>query len=349
MKKKTDISNEIVTNFNYSIKCYKKVYQSNHWLYNNKSKIKLFKKNKLKNFRNNGLSEGMDDKFYTKKKTLHLLTRIKKECGKSFLYKMLLKKNIGNSDKSFKDSSYYFTAHELFHIKFVHEIQKKIKLKKSDIICEIGPAYGSMISKLIKLYNSKVILIDLPEANFMSFYYLKKIFPQKKFFVSKDIKNETITKEDIKKNDIIILCPWEKLPDIQINFFINVRSMMEMTHEVIKEYFELIQRLTPLKGFFLCVNRYYKDTVGYPVEMNNYPFDYKWKILKSKTSWMQNHIHFLLLQRIDKSNQRIVNELDKIKKISLKVKSKDKFFLRRVLPNFAYKFYKRVKFSILGR
>ena len=82
MKKKTDISNEIVTNFNYSIKCYKKVYQSNHWLYNNKSKIKLFKKNKLKNFRNNGLSEGMDDKFYTKKKTLHLLTRIKKECGK---------------------------------------------------------------------------------------------------------------------------------------------------------------------------------------------------------------------------------------------------------------------------
>ena len=42
------------------------------------------------------------------------------------------------------------------------------------IICEIGPGYGSFASKLIKKFNSKVILIDLPESNFLSAYYLKK-------------------------------------------------------------------------------------------------------------------------------------------------------------------------------
>ena len=39
-----------------------------------------------------------------------------------------------------------------------------VKINKKDIICEIGPAYGSMISKLIKVYDSKVILIDLPSS-----------------------------------------------------------------------------------------------------------------------------------------------------------------------------------------
>ena len=69
----------------------------------------------------------------------------------------------------------------LFHIKFIYDIKDKILLKKKNIICEIGGGYGSMIGKLIKLHNSKVILIDLPEANFISHYLLKKLFPKKKF------------------------------------------------------------------------------------------------------------------------------------------------------------------------
>ena len=78
-----------------------------------------------------------------------------------------------------------------------------------------------MISKLIKLYNSKVILIDLPEANFISHYYLKTQFPHKKFFVSRDIKKNKITINDILNNDVIILCPWDELPKIKIDLFCN--------------------------------------------------------------------------------------------------------------------------------
>ena len=345
----TDFKDKILNNYKFSLKNYKQNYQSNHWSYNNNKKQKLFVKDKLKNFRRNSLSEGMDDKFYTKKQAVKLFEKIKHECGEKFIYSMLLKKNLGNSKKALKEKSYYYTAHELFHIQFIHEIKKKIILKNKDIICEIGPAYGSMISKLIKLYKSKVILIDLPEANFMSYYYLKKQFPKKKFFTSQNIENNKLTKKNILDNDIIILCPWDKLPKIKINLFINARSMMEMKHEIIKSYFQLIQKLISKNGYFLCVNRYYKDTVGYPVEFNNYPYDKYWRVLISKRSWMQDTIHFLLTKRTKKQNKEIYIELEKIKKISQKVKLSDKFFFRRVLPNSIYKLYKKIKFLLLNK
>jgi len=256
---------------------------------------------------------------------------------------MLLKKNYGNPKKYFRVKDLVFTAHELFHIKYIYDLKNFISLTKKSIICEIGPGYGSMIAKLKKKYNSKIILIDLPEANFISHYYLKLIFPDKKFFTSKDIK-ENVSKNDILKNDIIILCPWDNLPDLKIDLFINSRSMMEMTKDTILSYFKQIHNLTKIGGYFLCINRYYKDTVGYPVEMNNYPYDNFWKVLISKTSWMQNHIHFLLTKRTKNSSEEIFRELKKIKLIYENVKKKDPFFWRRALPTPVYKFYKKIKF-----
>ena len=345
----TDIIKDIIKNYQHNLDNYQKNYQSRHWSYNNNQKNILFNKDKLKNFRRNGLSRGMDDSFYTKKQGLELYKIIKKECGKNFIYSMLLTKNIGNPKKFYRDKGYYFTAHELFHIKFVHEIKKNFLLKKKDIICEIGPGYGSMISKLIKLYNSKVILIDLPEANFISHYYLKQQFPKKNFFVSKDIKNNKITKKDIIDNDVIILCPWENLPNIKIDLFINARSMMEMKHQTIKYYFQVIQNLVKIGGSFLCINRYYKDTVGYPIEMNNYPYDKRWKIITSKTSWMQNHIHFLLTKRTKKESNEIYKELKLIEKMSKKIRMEDPFVWRRILPNSIYKMYKNIKFFLFSK
>ena len=45
--------------------------------------------------------------------------------------------------------------------------------------------------------------------------------------------------------------------------------------------------------------------------MNNYPYDNFWKVLISKTSWMQNHIHFLFTKRTKNSSEEIFRELKK--------------------------------------
>ena len=55
-------------------------------------------------------------------------------------------------------------------------------------MCEIGGGFGSFSELFIKNHNTKLISIDLPEANLLSSYYLKETFPEKKFIYMKIIK-----------------------------------------------------------------------------------------------------------------------------------------------------------------
>jgi putative sugar O-methyltransferase len=336
---------EFYRNFNISLNNYKNFFQSDHWLFNNKKKIKLFVSKNLKDFRKNGLSYGLDDQFYNKKETNKLFNALKKKYGKKTLNSLLEKKNIGTPKNFVKKDNFFFTGNELVHIRHLLDFKNDINLPKKNIVCEIGSGYGSLISKIIKTYKSKVILIDLPESNFLSHYYLKRIFPKKKFFLSSQIKNR-LTKKQIINNDIIILCPWDKIPNIKIDFFINSRSMMEMTYETIEYYFDLIKDNLKIGGYFLCINRYYKDTVGYPIELVKYPFGKNWHVLISKKSWLQNHIHYLFLKRSKKLLKDMQNEIKKIKVLSAEIKKKDKFILRRILPTLVYKIYKISKYRI---
>ena len=75
-----------------------------------------------------------------------------------------------------------YSSNEIFHIKYLSKINDYLKLKNSSLICEIGPGYGCLVSKILKIYNCKIILIDLPESNFLSAYFLKSLFPEKNFF-----------------------------------------------------------------------------------------------------------------------------------------------------------------------
>ena len=121
---------------------------------------------------------------------------------------------------------------------------------------------------------------------------------------------------------------------------------MEMTYETIEYYFNLIKGNLKIGGYFLCINRYYKDTVGYPIELVKYPFGKNWQVLISKKSWLQNHIHYLFLKRSKNLLSDMHNELKKLKFLSAEIKKKDQFFLRRILPTFIYKIYKISKYRI---
>ena len=80
----------------------------------------------------------------------------------------------------------------------------------------------------------------------------------------------------------------------------------------------LFKKNSKLDTFFLSINRYYKDTVGYPIELHNYPFDKNWNVIISETSWNQKHIHFLFFKRILMKEGNINDELEKIKRLQNK-------------------------------
>jgi putative sugar O-methyltransferase len=334
-KNRNRFFNRIELSTKKSFNNYKSFYKSQHWERYNLRK-KLYKKSNLFNFRNNKLSDGLDDQNSLKnieKNYIKLLKKIKK----SFIIKNLLSKNIGNL-KNFKTyERRILDFSQLFFIYWLYILKKNIK--KINFICEIGSGYGGFAEKIIKNYpSSKYMLIDLPEANFLSSYFLSEIFPNKKILLAYELKREIIYKTDFDKYDVIIIPPWFKVEGIKFDLFINTRSMMEMDKEVIFKYFEFIQNNISEKGYFFNVNRYFKNTVKKPLKLIDYPYDNNWNTLISQPSFQQKHIRILLTQRFKNPKKNIQKELKKLKKITEKYFLKEK---RNKIP-----FYKNIYYLL---
>ena len=305
-------------NFSYLIDVYKKTKedeklfihnQSIHWDKRNKENEKFYNLENLINFRKNQiLSEGLDDAMNLQN-SFNLLEALKNFDG-NFLKKHLPEKNVGNSQYSINFLGYWFDYGIIHHLKWYEEIEKYIK--NNSFILEIGGGFGSLARIIINDKKCKYFLIDLPETNLVSNYYLQNYFPEKKIFNYSDYK-EKILEDNIKDYDIFILPPKTlDKQNIKFDFIINTRSFQEMNKKTIKEYFNLIQSKVKSYGYFLNINRYFKSTVGEDIKFNEYPYDNLWNAEISKNSFLQDNHHFLLVQRqINEGN--IKNELLKLK------------------------------------
>jgi putative sugar O-methyltransferase len=294
------------------------IQKSTHWkVYD----FRNFNLENLINFRsNNILSNGLDDQ--TDKFSFSVYAKIVNEISEDYVLKNLPKLNVGNSQSLVKFKNVLIDYNKLIHIHWFFTIEREV-LKKNKIsnICEIGGGFGSFSELFIKNYNTKVISIDLPEANLLSSYYLKETFPEKKIFLYEDyMEKQKLSKQDYENFDIFILPPNCHIDnDIKIDFFINARSMMEMNFDVIKSYFKFIEKYSHEKSYFLNINRYEKTSVGKPIRISDYPYDDNWKVVISKPSFNQNWIHFLLTKRnFNKEENDIKSELNQIREIGKK-------------------------------
>ena len=320
---------DIFKAFEKSMGEYESVKKRRHWKKFDARKH-LYTLENLENFRNNKLSDGLDDR-YSLREQREIFEDLVTELGEEYVLSNLTDKNVGNSSSFFKIGNLFVDGGQNFHIKWLHELETLVfSKKKIDYICEIGGGYGSLAQKIRAKHNCKYILIDLPEANLLSSYYLMNHFSNLKFLLCDEIKGKSISKAQIDNYDFIIIPPWYELEeDVKVDLFINTRSMMEMNFNVIKKYFNLIQTHVSNNGFFFNINRYYKSSVGYPIELSKYPYDEKWDVVSSKPSWRQEGIHQLITQRIVNAGD-IRDELSKIAKIAKSFKPKKANLVERL-------------------
>ena len=310
--------NYIEDSFQKSIIDYQQQYKSKHWRFYNNKKIKLLNKKFIKDFRKNDLHLNLDDKSQNIENLLSFFNQIVKKVGKNFVEQNLDINNVGNNQHYFKYKNFFVDFNLLHTINFLYEIATNINLKKNMTICEIGGGYGHLSKLLIKNFKSKILLIDLPETNYLSSYYLMENFKDLKFLLYSNIKSDYVDSDIINKYDVIIVPPWVKIQNIQLDLFINIRSMMEMNLETINDYFNLIQKSTKKEGYFVNINRYLKNTVGYEVKLAGYPYDNCWSVLSSKKSEFQPHIHQLITKRTEKNDLSISKELTSIENFTKK-------------------------------
>ena len=311
----------IIESFEKSMQEYDVIQKSRHWKkFDTRSHLYTLKN--LENFRNNKLSDGLDDRFSSSEQK-EIFKELMNDLGEDFVLSNLTKKNVGNSHQYFKIEDLFVDGGHNFHIKWLHELETFVFSKtKIKYVCEIGGGYGSLAQKIRSKINCTYILIDLPEANILSSYYLTTHFPNLKFLLSDDIANKVVTKEDVDKYDFIIIPPWYEIEGVKIDLFINTRSMMEMNAKVIQKYFDFIHATIAHDGYFLNINRYCKASVGYPIELSKYPYDEKWNVVSSKPSWRQAHVHFLLTQRLVEGGN-IKKELVRIDELYKKIVAPD--------------------------
>ena len=309
--------------------------KSKHWQKYFKGDLKNKINKDLINFREtNFLSLGLDGST-DKNKTFNLLEELFKKLDKKFILENLDKYNIGQSPGNFKYEDYYIDHEILLKIYWFDLLKKNIKKDKIENICEIGGGFGAFSKILQKNFNSRILLIDLPEANMLSSFYLGSLLPDKKFYLYDDYKkNNFLSLSDFLKSDIFILPPNCNIdPLIFFDLFVNTRSMQEMNYLVIKKYFKFIQNHISSEGFFLNINRYEKDSVGYPVRISQHPYDKNWNVLCSEPSFKQENHHFLLTRRSNKDN----NILNELKNIDLNFNS---FYKKQNLKQKIYSFIK---------
>lgn len=312
-------------------------FKSKHWqkFYNKdsfNSEINLF------DFRNiDGASKGLDQ-HNPFEETQKLLFEIQKKTGKEFVENNLDKLNIGNSPRNFKYKSYFIDFHNLIFIYWLY-LLKNNTTNNFNSVCEIGGGFGAFSKLLINNYKCKVLLIDLPEANLLSTYYLNKNFPEKKFFLYDNyIKKNYLSFEDFQENDVLILPPNCKIDKkIKFDLFLNSRSFQEMKFTLIKKYFNFIEKHIQPNGYFLNINRFEKTSVGYPIYFHEYPYSNNWKKILSQPSFKQeDHIFFLCKYEAQKKNNISV-ELNKIK--GKYQKNFTQYKLRTKIKNFILKYF----------
>jgi hypothetical protein len=174
---------------------------------------------------------------------------------------------------------------------FLSQLRRKINIDKNEpnIFCDIGSGYALLPSILKNYYHkSKFIIVDLPELNILSYYYLKNLYPKSKICLSHEIKDiKVINKEMINQFDFIILeqDDLKKIDDEIIDCVINTASLGEMSKLDQDYYIAQIERLT--KKYFYSVNRYDNENVLFAKSPSYYNFklsDNIWEILVYKFS-----------------------------------------------------------------
>ena len=221
--------------------------------------------------------------------------------GNPVVYEMSVKAgNATNYKINYNAHDYDDIYHSWFIVNQLNHLEQE-----HPIICEIGSGYGGLASKIKNnIKKSKIVIFDLPEVNAVQSYYLLNIFPGQKIFGYQDFLKygSKILDHDF---DFLIMPGWtanDLLKDKEVDAFINVRSMMEMTASVIRDYFKVIHNSLRENGLFACINRYMKSVITQSknTEINrlaDYPFDTYWSPLYSFPSEIQPHIHLLIARR----------------------------------------------------
>jgi putative sugar O-methyltransferase len=173
-----------------------------------------------------------------------------------------------------------------------YSIRENFNASKTEKItfCELGAGYGRNAHVFLTTFpKGKYIVIDIPPALYVAQEYLSSVFPDKKIFTFRCFTQFKEIEQEFHNADIVFLLPHQArmLPEKCIDLFINISSLHEMKMQQIKEYFNLIDKLT--KGYFYSKQWFISKNLvdGIVIKKNDYPVPSNWQELYSRPAKVQ--------------------------------------------------------------
>ncbi len=148
----------------------------------------------------------------------------------------------------------------LQHMVVTHDLVTHIPFgaEKREVILDIGCGFGGS-ARLLSAYtpNATQILLDLPETLFLTAYYLKYNFPNKKIALLEDVYPHLDNLEMIiAEYDFIIIPPFvlDYLKPKSVNLVVNASSLAFMSKEYLDYYLDETKRVLKEGGYFYSLN-----------------------------------------------------------------------------------------------
>jgi len=147
--------------------------------------------------------------------------------------------------------------------------------EKRNVVLDIGVGFGGS-TRIMSYYtpNTTQILLDLPETLFLTAYYLKYNFPNKKIALLEDIYPYLDNLEEVIEDyDFIIIPPFvlDYIKDKSIDLVINASSLAFMSEEYLTYYLEQNRRVLKDGGYFYSLNTTQDSEWG----IGSHNWDYK--------------------------------------------------------------------------
>lgn len=146
------------------------------------------------------------------------------------------------------------------HMVITHDLVQNIPFssERRNIILDIGCGFGGS-ARLLNIYvpNSTQILLDLPETLFLTAYYLKYNFPNKKIALLEDIYPHLDNFDElIEEYDFIVIPPFvlDYIKSKSIDLVVNASSLAFMSEEYLNYYLEETKRVLKEGGYFYSLN-----------------------------------------------------------------------------------------------
>ncbi|HIP51942.1 MAG TPA: putative sugar O-methyltransferase [Campylobacterales bacterium] len=146
------------------------------------------------------------------------------------------------------------------HMVITNDLVKYVpfSLEKREVILDIGCGFGGS-ARLLNAYtpNACQILLDLPETLFLTAYYLKYNFPNKKIALLADIYPHLDNLDKVIANyDFIIIPPFvlDYLKADSVDLVVNASSLAFMSEEYLNYYLKETNRLLKNGGYFYSLN-----------------------------------------------------------------------------------------------